>query len=87
MAGFCYRAEKNVCLQVCCRACARKAYRFYPWWDGVRHVLVADGGAATATLCNTCGEGIGMGEYLLVFVLCDDGRIAMRCREFLWGER
>lgn len=78
---------ENVCLQVCCRACVRKAYRFYPWWEGVRHVLVVDGGAATATRCATCGARVGEGEYVLVFALCEDSQVATRCRCLLSSGR
>ena len=70
-----------------CKKCVRKAYRFYPWWAGVRHILIADGCAAADSDCDTCGEMIRKGEYILVFVLCEDSRVATHCHALLSGAR
>lgn len=70
-------------LQACCAGCSQRAYRFIGWWQGARHVIVREGVLVSESRCDTCGQAIAAGGYVLVIVHCDDTRIAARCLALL----
>lgn len=74
---------ESVGLQACCADCSQRAYRFIGWWQGARHVIVREGALLAEAQCDTCGQAIAAGGYVLVIVHCDDTRIAARCLTLL----